>query len=245
MRSPTSRQTTSPPRRKARNAGSSVCRSRCTQHANVQCATPVTGSGILSSKSRCRHLSAAAHGGSEIPAFRQRNHIEGTRDIILSRLYFMSSFWDRLPPSRRAGSTKTDARPAERDAGFFVRRHQKPQATRMGNRTNRRGALRSTTTDRRFERAHIFASIARFAFVALLLTRGAFGEVSVATSGTFTAAYLELVPELERLANDKVVTAATCLLPHRSGHPRSAARRIRNSSVPPAQSYRRNSRYHP
>ena len=46
---------------------------------------------------------------------------------------------------------------------------------------------------------------------ALLLARGAGADVSVATSGTFTAAYLELLPELERRAHDKVVTAATSI----------------------------------
>jgi molybdate transport system substrate-binding protein len=43
----------------------------------------------------------------------------------------------------------------------------------------------------------------------LLVVRGASGDVSVATSGTFTAAYLELVPQLEQIANDRIVTAAT------------------------------------
>jgi molybdate transport system substrate-binding protein len=37
----------------------------------------------------------------------------------------------------------------------------------------------------------------------------AWADVSVATSGAFTAAYLELIPRLERIANDKIVTAAT------------------------------------
>jgi molybdate transport system substrate-binding protein len=46
---------------------------------------------------------------------------------------------------------------------------------------------------------------------ALLLTRAAFGDISVATSGTFTAALLELVPQLERVTNDRVVTAATSI----------------------------------
>ncbi len=46
---------------------------------------------------------------------------------------------------------------------------------------------------------------------ALLLARSAAADVSVATSGTFTAAYLELIPELERRANDKIVTAATSI----------------------------------
>jgi molybdate transport system substrate-binding protein len=45
--------------------------------------------------------------------------------------------------------------------------------------------------------------------LALGLGRSASGDVAVATSGTFTAAYLALVPELERVTNDKVVTAAT------------------------------------
>lgn len=46
---------------------------------------------------------------------------------------------------------------------------------------------------------------------ALLLARAALGDISVATSGTFTAALLELVPQLERVTNDKVVTAATSI----------------------------------
>jgi molybdate transport system substrate-binding protein len=45
----------------------------------------------------------------------------------------------------------------------------------------------------------------------LLLARSVCADVSVATSGTFTAAYLALVPELERIANDDVVTAATSI----------------------------------
>jgi molybdate transport system substrate-binding protein len=50
------------------------------------------------------------------------------------------------------------------------------------------------------------------AFVVLaLLARPAYADVSVATSGTFTAAYLALVPDLERIANDDVVTAATSI----------------------------------
>jgi molybdate transport system substrate-binding protein len=49
------------------------------------------------------------------------------------------------------------------------------------------------------------------ALALLLLARGAWADVSVATSGTFTAAYLALVPQLERIANDKVVTAATSI----------------------------------
>jgi molybdate transport system substrate-binding protein len=49
------------------------------------------------------------------------------------------------------------------------------------------------------------------ALALLLLARGAWADVSVATSGTFTAAYLALVPQLERIANDKVVTVATSI----------------------------------
>jgi molybdate transport system substrate-binding protein len=47
--------------------------------------------------------------------------------------------------------------------------------------------------------------------VAFALVPGAKGDVSVATSGTFTAAYLELVPQLERVTNDKIVTATTSM----------------------------------
>jgi molybdate transport system substrate-binding protein len=57
---------------------------------------------------------------------------------------------------------------------------------------------------------HRFRATA-FTLTALLLAHQALADVSVATSGTFTAAYLALVPELERLANDKVVTAATSI----------------------------------
>jgi putative tricarboxylic transport membrane protein len=46
---------------------------------------------------------------------------------------------------------------------------------------------------------------------ALLVARAACADVSVATSGTFTAAYLALKPELERIANDTVTTAATSI----------------------------------
>jgi hypothetical protein len=49
------------------------------------------------------------------------------------------------------------------------------------------------------------------AVVAFALVPGAKADVSVATSGTFTAAYLELVPQLERVTNDKIVTAATSM----------------------------------
>ena len=49
------------------------------------------------------------------------------------------------------------------------------------------------------------------ALVATLLTHAAAADISVATSGAFTAAYLELLPQLERVTNDKVVTAATSI----------------------------------
>jgi molybdate transport system substrate-binding protein len=59
---------------------------------------------------------------------------------------------------------------------------------------------------------HVYDGSAVGAAVALLLlASSACADVSVATSGTFTAAYLALVPELERIANDKVVTAATSI----------------------------------
>jgi molybdate transport system substrate-binding protein len=51
-----------------------------------------------------------------------------------------------------------------------------------------------------------------FALVStLLLACGAYADIGVATSGAFTAAYLELQPELERVTGDKVVTAATSI----------------------------------
>ena len=59
-------------------------------------------------------------------------------------------------------------------------------------------------------RPHGFATFA-LALVATLLAHAASAEVRVATSGAFTAAYLELVPQLERVTNDKVVTAATSI----------------------------------
>jgi len=37
------------------------------------------------------------------------------------------------------------------------------------------------------------------------------GEITVMTSGAFTAAYLELVPQFERATKDKIVTAATSM----------------------------------
>jgi molybdate transport system substrate-binding protein len=37
------------------------------------------------------------------------------------------------------------------------------------------------------------------------------GEITVMTSGAFTAAYLELVPQFERATKDKIVTAATSI----------------------------------
>jgi molybdate transport system substrate-binding protein len=58
-------------------------------------------------------------------------------------------------------------------------------------------------------RALRLAAVAWTLGVALLLVRGAAADVNVATSGAFTAAYLELVPELERVTNDEVVTVAT------------------------------------
>ena len=58
--------------------------------------------------------------------------------------------------------------------------------------------MRSTRRHRTF----ILVAVACSASVA-------HADVSVATSGAFTAAYLELIPRLERIANDKIVTAAT------------------------------------
>lgn len=46
---------------------------------------------------------------------------------------------------------------------------------------------------------------------AALAARSAADEVTVMTSGAFTAAYLELLPELERRAGTKVVTATTTM----------------------------------
>jgi len=37
-------------------------------------------------------------------------------------------------------------------------------------------------------------------------------EIRVMTSGAFTAAYLELIPQLELLSKRKIVTAATSML---------------------------------
>ena len=37
------------------------------------------------------------------------------------------------------------------------------------------------------------------------------GEITVMTSGAFTAAYLELIPQFERATKDKIVTAATSM----------------------------------
>src|SRR5260221_5983103 len=46
----------------------------------------------------------------------------------------------------------------------------------------------------------------------LLLVRiAAAGDIRVMTSGAFTAAYLELIPQLERATHDRVVTVATSM----------------------------------
>ena len=58
--------------------------------------------------------------------------------------------------------------------------------------------MRST----RRPRAFILAALA-------CLASAVRADVGVATSGAFTAAYLELIPRLEQVANDKIVTAAT------------------------------------
>jgi molybdate transport system substrate-binding protein len=55
------------------------------------------------------------------------------------------------------------------------------------------------------------AKLGPLLLIGLLLTCAASAEISVATSGAFTAAYLELVPELERVTKDHVVTAATSI----------------------------------
>jgi molybdate transport system substrate-binding protein len=65
-------------------------------------------------------------------------------------------------------------------------------------------ALASIGAARRHASAQVFVTL-------LLLAGSACADVSVATSGTFTAAYLALVSELERIANDDVVTAATSI----------------------------------
>src|SRR6476646_2735323 len=45
----------------------------------------------------------------------------------------------------------------------------------------------------------------------LLCAHAALADIAVATSGTFTAAYLALAPQLERIAHDTVVTAANSI----------------------------------
>jgi molybdate transport system substrate-binding protein len=60
-------------------------------------------------------------------------------------------------------------------------------------------------------RMRLFRTGALAIAVALLLVRNTYGDIHVATSGTFTAAYLALVPELERSTSDKLVTAATSI----------------------------------
>src|SRR5688500_18430251 len=50
------------------------------------------------------------------------------------------------------------------------------------------------------------------AMSVLLLVQSATAEdITVMTSGGFTAAYLELMPQFERAANEKLVTAATTM----------------------------------
>jgi molybdate transport system substrate-binding protein len=46
---------------------------------------------------------------------------------------------------------------------------------------------------------------------SLLLVATAHADVTVMTSGAFTAAYLQLIPELERVTNGKVVASATSM----------------------------------
>jgi molybdate transport system substrate-binding protein len=50
-----------------------------------------------------------------------------------------------------------------------------------------------------------------FAITLLFAVTVYAGEITVMTSGAFTAAYLELVPQFERATKDKVVTAATSM----------------------------------
>jgi molybdate transport system substrate-binding protein len=66
---------------------------------------------------------------------------------------------------------------------------------------SRRGRASAARGTRR-RGAAVFAALACFG-------SGAWADVNVATSGAYTAAYLELIPRLERIANDKIVTAAT------------------------------------
>lgn len=49
------------------------------------------------------------------------------------------------------------------------------------------------------------------ACVLLLVQTAAASDITVMTSGAFTAAYLELVPQFERATNDKLVTTATTM----------------------------------
>lgn len=58
----------------------------------------------------------------------------------------------------------------------------------------------------------IFGTASRAAATTLLLAGTAYGaEVSVMTSGAFTAAYLELKPQFERGTQNKVITLATTM----------------------------------
>jgi molybdate transport system substrate-binding protein len=57
-----------------------------------------------------------------------------------------------------------------------------------------------------------FSTLVLLAVCLLLPVRAASADdITVMTSGAFTAAYLELVPQLERLIKGKVVTAATAM----------------------------------
>jgi molybdate transport system substrate-binding protein len=47
--------------------------------------------------------------------------------------------------------------------------------------------------------------------VLLLVRTAAAGDIRVMTSGAFTAAYLELIPQLERATHDRIVTVATSM----------------------------------
>jgi molybdate transport system substrate-binding protein len=61
-------------------------------------------------------------------------------------------------------------------------------------------------------RSRLFGRAALLVASMLFLVRPVSADdIRVMTSGAFTAAYLELLPQLERLINGKVVTAATSM----------------------------------
>jgi molybdate transport system substrate-binding protein len=63
-----------------------------------------------------------------------------------------------------------------------------------------------STSSRLSRRAALLA-----ACLFLVVRPASADDVTVMTSGTFTAAYLELLPQLERIVKGKVVTAATSM----------------------------------